>query len=599
MPGLSDVVDEFFVANAQHVIVQDTLPQAVGQGIGGLYVNFSRGTLERITPDGQTSRDPNMLLGELNENGVVRRYLMYLVRPLAGRPGWLTGASYRSSALVKVFAQGALGVHGLAALIDTRRGGVQAVAGPAAINPKLSVADTAMFKAFQDSGYSGVWTGPTGMDDVERIHAYHRVPGRDLVAVVGLDLNDWMAPANAWAQSARVLAGMASLLVVAIGGLVLWWLWTLETNRRLRHALVLTRKDLRAAQLYPDGGEVRGAASTAQVRSMLDASADGAALFGADWRLLAWNPSFATESGLPPEALQRGLPLNEMLRRQPPRPQAAAPTPDDETVHPAGQRDAPAEGDATDPPVSQPEASPVPHARSAHLVERVAERLLRSGALDASASHLLARDMAASQSQPVAATGATGSGRPPQAASAGVLRERTAGGAEPPPASRGLASPEFVQGPQAIDLIALERAGMVDWSRTRSRVSEEFRLAQRQLLTTAFSGANAQSGFSNLVMVTSARPGEGKSFMALNLAGSIARQGDHSVLLVDANSKRNSFCYPLGLANSPGLLDLAANPRLDAAQCIVKTPIDRLSILPVGRERERSRSCSPPTRWRG
>ena len=128
---------------------------------------------------------------------------------------------------------------------------------------------------------------------------------------------------------------------------------------------------------------------------------------------------------------------------------------------------------------------------------------------------------------------------------------------------------------------------MVDWSRTRSRVSEEFRLAQRQLLTTAFSGANAQPGFNNLVMVTSARPGEGKSFMALNLAGSIARQGDHSVLLVDADSKRDSFCYPLGLADSPGLLDLAANPRLDAGQCIVKTPIDRLSILPIGRERER------------
>ena len=75
--------------------------------------------------------------------------------------------------------------------------------------------------------------------------------------------------------------------------------------------------------------------------------------------------------------------------------------------------------------------------------------------------------------------------------------------------------------------------------------------------------------------------------MALNLAGSIARQGDHSVLLIDADSKRNSFCYPLGLADSPGLLDLAANPRLDAGQCIVKTPIERLSILPVGRERER------------
>ena len=47
-------------------------------------------------------------------------------------------------------------------------------------------------------------------------------------------------------------------------------------------------------------------------------------------------------------------------------------------------------------------------------------------------------------------------------------------------------------------------------------------------------------------MVTSARPGEGKSFTAVNLAGSIARQGNNHVLLVDADSKRDSICYPHG-----------------------------------------------------
>ena len=56
---------------------------------------------------------------------------------------------------------------------------------------------------------------------------------------------------------------------------------------------------------------------------------------------------------------------------------------------------------------------------------------------------------------------------------------------------------------------------------------------QRQIIRSAF-GPSARPGFSNLLLVTSARPGEGKSFMASNLAGSIARQGDHHVLLVDA-----------------------------------------------------------------
>jgi receptor protein-tyrosine kinase len=42
------------------------------------------------------------------------------------------------------------------------------------------------------------------------------------------------------------------------------------------------------------------------------------------------------------------------------------------------------------------------------------------------------------------------------------------------------------------------------------------------------------------------------------------------------------------LAEARGLLDLAANPKLDPSPLMVKTPIERLSIMPVGRERERS-----------
>jgi protein-tyrosine kinase len=171
---------------------------------------------------------------------------------------------------------------------------------------------------------------------------------------------------------------------------------------------------------------------------------------------------------------------------------------------------------------------------------------------------------------------------PPQATgrpASGVLAQ--------PATERASERPDLAAGALSVDAVALERGGMVDWSRTRSRISEEFRLVQRQILRSAF-GPGAEPGFSNLLLVTSARPGEGKSFTALNLAGSIARQGDNHVLLVDADSKRDSFCYPLGLAENRGLLDLVANPKLDPSPLIVKTPIDRLSILPVGRERERS-----------
>jgi protein-tyrosine kinase len=138
-----------------------------------------------------------------------------------------------------------------------------------------------------------------------------------------------------------------------------------------------------------------------------------------------------------------------------------------------------------------------------------------------------------------------------------------------------------------IDLASLERAGLFDWTRGRSRISEEFRLAQRQILRTAFD-PTATAGISNLLMVTSARAGEGKSFIAMNLACSVALQGDHKVLLIDSDAKHNSLCQALGLSDTPGILDLASDPALDAAELILATEVKRLSIMPVGQERGRS-----------
>lgn len=257
--------------------------------------------------------------------------------------------------------------------------------------------------------------------------------------------------------------------------------------------------------------------------------------------------------------------------------------------------------------------------KASHLVERVAERLLRSGALDETATQLLRppgnpviadppprdapphappRDTPPHAPPPDAPARAAANAAelPPHPVQRSALFSRPPPSPAPAPPSIGLPVPPPAQsdpaatarhGPTSIDPPALQRAGMIDWSRTRTRISEEFRLVQRQIIGAAF-GPGAQPGFSNLLLVTSARPGEGKSFMSTNLAGSIARQGDHHVLLVDADSKRDSICSNLGLANAPGLLDLAATPALDPTAFIVKTPVERLSILPMGRERERS-----------
>ena len=60
----------------------------------------------------------------------------------------------------------------------------------------------------------------------------------------------------------------------------------------------------------------------------------------------------------------------------------------------------------------------------------------------------------------------------------------------------------------------------------------------------------------NLIMVTSALPGEGKTFVSINLAMSIAAELDRRVLLVDADIARGDLSHQLGLEGRRGLSDV-------------------------------------------
>lgn len=220
--------------------------------------------------------------------------------------------------------------------------------------------------------------------------------------------------------------------------------------------------------------------------------------------------------------------------------------------------------------------------KPAHLVERAAERLLRAGALEGSAAQLLEPDQRPAPARPRPIVPAT---LDQQAASPAVPQALAVEPSQVPVDPAG--DTGLVGGRPIVEIAALERAGVFDWTRGRSRISEEFRLAQRQVMRNAFA-ESAHAGISNLLMVTSAKPGEGKSFTALNLAASIALQGDHPVLLIDSDSKRDSICQAFGLADAAGVLDLAGNPSIDPSDVILKTQIDGMSFLPVGQDRNRS-----------
>jgi exopolysaccharide/PEP-CTERM locus tyrosine autokinase len=82
-------------------------------------------------------------------------------------------------------------------------------------------------------------------------------------------------------------------------------------------------------------------------------------------------------------------------------------------------------------------------------------------------------------------------------------------------------------------------------------------------------------------MVTSAMPGEGKTFTAINLAMSIAAELDNTVMLVDADVARPSILRTLGLPQGPGLLDVLEH-QVDLSSVLLRTNIEKLTVLPSG-----------------
>jgi exopolysaccharide/PEP-CTERM locus tyrosine autokinase len=133
-----------------------------------------------------------------------------------------------------------------------------------------------------------------------------------------------------------------------------------------------------------------------------------------------------------------------------------------------------------------------------------------------------------------------------------------------------------------INLTRLNQLGMVTHDGGRTAVAEDFRIIKRPLLRNARGNTQGiQHG--NLIVVTSALPGEGKTYCAVNLAMSIAMEMDITVLLVDADVARPSVLKVLGLGAEPGLMDVLLNDELGLPDVILKTNVATLSILPAGR----------------
>jgi len=134
-----------------------------------------------------------------------------------------------------------------------------------------------------------------------------------------------------------------------------------------------------------------------------------------------------------------------------------------------------------------------------------------------------------------------------------------------------------------LDFAAAERAGLLPTDGDAGRrLADELRRVKRPLLDNVAGKSAKTLTHAERIVVSSAEPDAGKTFTALNLALSLAREPDYEVLLVDGDVPKSDLTRVLGLEGQPGLMDVLADERRKPADVIVRTDVPNLLVVPTG-----------------
>jgi protein-tyrosine kinase len=118
------------------------------------------------------------------------------------------------------------------------------------------------------------------------------------------------------------------------------------------------------------------------------------------------------------------------------------------------------------------------------------------------------------------------------------------------------------------------------------QIASQYQQVKRPLIVSALGRGGPAIPNGNIIMLASALPGEGKTFTSINLALSMALEKDLEVLLIDADVAKPHVSRIFGLENERGLLDLLIDTQLHPDSLILRTEVERLSILPAGKRIE-------------
>jgi protein-tyrosine kinase len=137
-----------------------------------------------------------------------------------------------------------------------------------------------------------------------------------------------------------------------------------------------------------------------------------------------------------------------------------------------------------------------------------------------------------------------------------------------------------------LDVLRLRADGRLPPEGLAQQAEEEFRRIKWPVLNAITRRDGVAPALNNIVLVTSAIPGEGKTFNALNLSLSIARERDLEVLLVDGDVAQPALSASMGLAGKPGVTDLLRDSRLALDDVMYSTSVPGLYLLPAGARHE-------------
>jgi signal transduction histidine kinase/ActR/RegA family two-component response regulator/HPt (histidine-containing phosphotransfer) domain-containing protein len=304
---LNGLSRDMVLADEKGVIRQSSVVEAINQNVSNLdyFVALAQ----------QADPADRLFIGPASIGSIMRQWHMNVARALRYPDGSFAGvidADYRIAAITDVFSQTDLGPGAFVALVGLGDGKLRGAVGPATIDPDVSIGDTAMFAALQGSD-SGIWTGPSANDAIRRIHAFRRIPGRDLAVIVAMNEDEAMRPANAWRRQAQVFAGSITALLV---GLALLMIESTRLARRREAVMIGDRATLAASNAQLEVARALANAKAEQLEATLAGMSDGVSMVDGHMCLVEWNAQFPVVAGVPPEILRVGLPMEEILRAQ-------------------------------------------------------------------------------------------------------------------------------------------------------------------------------------------------------------------------------------------------------------------------------------------